>query len=157
MLGIIWGSWIRDIKNKQTNKQTNKQIPADIKHQAVIFLKNEIGVYLGVRTCQTICLFHTFRFPKFYCVDCFVSFVLRCTYVTREVYRLLHRGRMSRNRFQAQKWEKQKELANATMKWKGKGGFLTTIQIVWPAPSLPLRALPIYCHPSSWVANHTPR
>ena len=35
MLGIIWGSWIRDIK--KTNKQTNKQIPADIKHQAVIF------------------------------------------------------------------------------------------------------------------------
>ena len=42
-------------------------------------------------------------------------------YVTREVYRLLHRGRVSRSRFQAQKWEKQKELANATMKWKGRG------------------------------------
>ena len=37
MLGIIWGSWIRDIK--KTNKQTNKQIPADINHQAVIFFK----------------------------------------------------------------------------------------------------------------------
>ena len=58
-------------------------------------------------------------------------------YVTREVYRFLHRGRASRNRFQAQKWEKQKELANATMKWKGKGGFLTTIQIVLPAPPSP--------------------
>ena len=34
MLGIIWGSWIRDIKKNQTNKQTD---PADIKHQAVIF------------------------------------------------------------------------------------------------------------------------
>ena len=40
--------------------------------------------------------------------------------------------------------------------WNGReGGFLTTIQIVLPAPSLPLRVLPIYCHPSSWVANHT--
>ena len=46
MLGIIWGSWIRDIK--KTNKQTNRSQPIS-NIRLLFFLKNEIGVYLGAR------------------------------------------------------------------------------------------------------------
>ena len=150
MLGIIWGSWIRDIK--KTNKQTNRSHP--ISNIRLFFFKEWNR---GLPRCTKPVKLFVCSTPFVFLGSIVSTPLFPLFYVTREVYRLLHRGRASRNRFQAQKWEKQKELANATMKWKGKGGFLTTIQIVLPAPSLPLRALPIYCHPSSWVANHTPR
>ena len=95
MLLIIWGSWIRYIKRKKKKKK-KQQIPADIKHQGCccFFLFKEwnrgfTSVYEPVKL---------FRFPRFYCVDCFVSFVSRHPWVLQALT-----PSMSRNRFQAQK------------------------------------------------------
>ena len=102
MLGIIWGSWIRDIK--KTNKQTNRSQPIS-NIRLLFFLKNEIE---GLPRCTKPVKLFVCSTPFVFLGSIVSTALFPLFYVTRKVYRLLHRGQMGRNRFQAQKWEKTK-------------------------------------------------